>query len=143
MKMTSFAFTLLIATPLVHGGEGILSRYGADGPISKRYPRHEQQKQQVQWQEDPELQEQQMQQRQQQQQQQQQSQMWHEQMRQEHSQHQHEQIRQQQSQTPYGPVYLTPSGQGYVGISDGRYYAPAGPNGVTDTRTGQFLPLIH
>jgi hypothetical protein len=37
--------------------------------------------------------------------------------------------------------YLAPSGEGYVGTRDGRYYAPAGPNGVIDTRTGKFVPM--
>lgn len=38
-----------------------------------------------------------------------------------------------------GELYV-PSGAGYVGTQDGTYYAPAGPNGVIDTRTGQFIP---
>lgn len=38
-----------------------------------------------------------------------------------------------------GQVYA-PAGQGYVG-SDGRYFAPAGPNAVVDTRTGQVIPI--
>lgn len=37
--------------------------------------------------------------------------------------------------------YLAPAGKGYVGTRDGRYYAPAGPHGVIDTRTGQFMPV--
>lgn len=36
---------------------------------------------------------------------------------------------------------LNPTGGGhYVGTRDGRLYAPAGPNGIIDTRTGQFVP---
>lgn len=36
---------------------------------------------------------------------------------------------------------LNPVGGGhYVGTRDGRLYAPAGPNGIIDTRTGRFIP---
>jgi len=36
---------------------------------------------------------------------------------------------------------LIPSGGGhYTGTWDGRLYAPAGPNGIIDTQTGQFIP---
>lgn len=36
---------------------------------------------------------------------------------------------------------LNPTGGGhYVGSRDGRLYAPAGPNGIIDTRTGRFVP---
>lgn len=38
-----------------------------------------------------------------------------------------------------GQVYA-PAGQGYVG-QDGRYFAPAGPGAVVDTRTGQVIPI--
>lgn len=33
------------------------------------------------------------------------------------------------------------SGNGYVNPRDGRFYAPAGPSGVVDTKTGQFIPI--
>lgn len=36
--------------------------------------------------------------------------------------------------------FYAPAGDGYVGTRDGTYYAPAGPSGVTNTRTGQFIP---
>lgn len=37
--------------------------------------------------------------------------------------------------------FLAPSGSGYVGTRDGTYYSPAGPNGVVNTRTGEFVPM--
>ena len=42
--------------------------------------------------------------------------------------------------TSYGEVFM-PSGTGFVGTRDGTYYAPSGPNGVIDTRTGQYIPV--
>lgn len=33
------------------------------------------------------------------------------------------------------------AGHGYVNGRDGTYYAPAGPNAVVDTRTGQIVPV--
>lgn len=36
--------------------------------------------------------------------------------------------------------FYAPAGQGYVSTRNGTYYTPAGPNGVIDTRTGQFIP---
>ena len=38
--------------------------------------------------------------------------------------------------------FLAPAGNGYVGTRDGTFYTPAGPNGVIDTRTGQFSPMF-
>jgi len=35
---------------------------------------------------------------------------------------------------------LAPISPGYVGTRDGTYYAPAGPSGVINTRTGEFIP---
>jgi hypothetical protein len=37
---------------------------------------------------------------------------------------------------------LIPAGEGHIGTRDGTYYTPAGPNGIIDTRTGQFLPTF-
>ncbi len=37
--------------------------------------------------------------------------------------------------------YFPRAGQGYVSSRNGTYYAPAGPNGVTNTRTGEFVPV--
>ena len=42
---------------------------------------------------------------------------------------------------PYTGEFYAPAGDGYVGTKDGTFYAPAGPNGVTNTRTGQFVPV--
>lgn len=36
--------------------------------------------------------------------------------------------------------FLAPVGGGFVGTRDGRLYVPAGPNGIIDTRTGQYIP---
>ena len=37
--------------------------------------------------------------------------------------------------------FYAPAGNGYVGTRDGTFFAPAGPNGVTNTRTGEFIPV--
>jgi hypothetical protein len=41
---------------------------------------------------------------------------------------------------PSTGYYYSPSGSGYVSTRDGTYYVPAGPNGVINTRSGQFIP---
>ncbi len=42
---------------------------------------------------------------------------------------------------PVTGEFLAPAGPGYVGTRDGRLYVPAGPSGIIDTRTGQFIPV--
>ncbi len=42
----------------------------------------------------------------------------------------------------YGQVYPRDPGSGVVvNPQDGRVYAPAGPHGYVDTRTGQYVPV--
>ncbi len=42
---------------------------------------------------------------------------------------------------PVTGEFLAPAGPNYVGTRDGRLYVPAGPSGIIDTRTGQFIPV--
>lgn len=44
---------------------------------------------------------------------------------------------------PFTGEFLSPAGDGYVGTRDGTYYTPAGPNGIINTRTGDFSPLTR
>jgi hypothetical protein len=44
---------------------------------------------------------------------------------------------------PFTGEFLAPAGDGYVGTRDGTFYAPAGPNGIINTRTGEFSPLTQ
>ena len=38
--------------------------------------------------------------------------------------------------------FLAPAGNGYVSTRNGTFYTPAGSNGITNTRTGQFIPTF-
>ena len=38
--------------------------------------------------------------------------------------------------------YYAPAGTGYVNPQNGTFYAPSGSNGVVDTRTGAFIPVV-
>jgi len=42
---------------------------------------------------------------------------------------------------PWTGESLMKAGPGYVGTQDGTYYAPAGPKGVVNTKTGEFIPV--
>lgn len=42
---------------------------------------------------------------------------------------------------PYTGEFYPRAGEGYVSSRDGRYFAPAGPNAVVDTRTGQVVTV--
>jgi len=42
---------------------------------------------------------------------------------------------------PSNGEYFASSGAGYTSTRNGTFYAQSGPNGVTDTRTGQFIPI--
>jgi hypothetical protein len=37
-------------------------------------------------------------------------------------------------------TFYAPAGEGYINTRDGTLYVPAGPNGVINTRTGEFIP---
>lgn len=39
--------------------------------------------------------------------------------------------------------YLAPAGSGYVDPRNGTYYIPSGPDGVIDSRTGEYAPVSH
>ncbi len=39
--------------------------------------------------------------------------------------------------------FLAPSGSGYVGTQDGTFYTPAGQNGLINTGTGRFTPVVR
>jgi hypothetical protein len=39
-----------------------------------------------------------------------------------------------------GEFYAPAAGGDYIGTRDGTLYTPAGPNGVINTRTGEFIP---
>ena len=42
---------------------------------------------------------------------------------------------------PSSGEYFTPSGAGYTSTRNGTFYSRSGPNGITDTHTGQFIPV--
>jgi hypothetical protein len=136
MKKSYLALALLLAIPTAYGGDGILSRYGASGPISQRYggsgpistryantaPLEEdsQQRNRIEIQEQG-------------------------QTISFKAQRRREQRWQQKKERPAAVLAngdtIVPSGEGYINTRDGSYYPPVGGGAVVNPENGEVIQI--